>query len=32
MTTIEDGMLRNELAGYADYAAHVRSHLIPGMW
>jgi len=32
MTTIEDQMLRDELAGYADYAAKVRYRLIPGMW
>jgi hypothetical protein len=32
MTAIEDRMLRNELAGYADYAAHIRSRLIPGLW
>jgi protein-S-isoprenylcysteine O-methyltransferase Ste14 len=32
MTAIEDRMLRNELDGYAEYAAHVRSHLIPGLW
>jgi protein-S-isoprenylcysteine O-methyltransferase Ste14 len=32
MTAIEDRMLCNELDGYAEYAAHVRSHLIPGLW
>ena len=31
-TMIEDRMLRDELAGYADYAAKVRYRLIPGMW
>jgi protein-S-isoprenylcysteine O-methyltransferase Ste14 len=30
--TIEDWMLQNELAGYADYAAKVRYRLIPGIW
>ena len=29
---IEDQMLRDELAGYADYAAKVRYRLIPGVW
>jgi protein-S-isoprenylcysteine O-methyltransferase Ste14 len=28
----EDQMLREELAGYADYAAKVRYRLIPGVW
>src|SRR6266545_5269668 len=32
VTAIEDQMLRDELAGYADYATKVRSRLIPGMW
>jgi hypothetical protein len=32
MTAIEDRMLRNELAGYADYAVHIRSRVILGMW
>jgi protein-S-isoprenylcysteine O-methyltransferase Ste14 len=31
-TEIEDQMLRDELAGYADYAAKVRYRLIPGVW
>jgi protein-S-isoprenylcysteine O-methyltransferase Ste14 len=31
-TAIEDRMLQNELAGYADYAAKVRYRLIPGVW
>lgn len=31
-TTIEDQMLRDELAGYTDYAAKVRYRLIPGVW
>lgn len=31
-TMIEDQMLRDELAGYADYAAKVRYRLIPGIW
>lgn len=29
---IEDHMLQDELAGYADYAARVRYRLIPGIW
>jgi protein-S-isoprenylcysteine O-methyltransferase Ste14 len=29
---IEDQMLQNELAGYADYAAKVLYRLIPGVW
>jgi protein-S-isoprenylcysteine O-methyltransferase Ste14 len=32
MTALEDRMLRDELAGYADYAAKVRYRLIPGVW
>jgi protein-S-isoprenylcysteine O-methyltransferase Ste14 len=32
VTAIEDRMLRDELAGYADYAAKVHYRLIPGMW
>ena len=32
VTTIEDRMLRDELAGYAEYAAKVRYRLIPGVW
>jgi protein-S-isoprenylcysteine O-methyltransferase Ste14 len=31
-TAIEDRMLHDELAGYADYAAKVRYRLIPGVW
>ncbi|HEX9439866.1 MAG TPA: methyltransferase, partial [Roseiflexaceae bacterium] len=31
-TMIEDRMLRDELAGYADYAADMRYRLIPGIW
>jgi protein-S-isoprenylcysteine O-methyltransferase Ste14 len=31
-TAIEDRMLQDELAGYADYAARVRYRLIPGLW
>jgi len=31
-TMIEDQMLRDELAGYADYAAKVRYRLILGVW
>jgi protein-S-isoprenylcysteine O-methyltransferase Ste14 len=31
-TMIEDRMLRDELAGYADYAAKVRYRLILGVW
>ncbi len=31
-TAIEDRMLRDELTGYADYAAKVRYRLIPGVW
>ncbi len=31
-TMVEDRMLRDELAGYADYAAKVRHRLIPGIW
>jgi len=32
VTAIEDQMLRDELAGYAEYAAKVRYRLIPGVW
>ena len=32
VTAIEDQMLREELDGYADYAAKVRYRLIPGVW
>jgi protein-S-isoprenylcysteine O-methyltransferase Ste14 len=31
-TAIEDRMLHDELADYADYAAKVRYRLIPGLW
>ena len=31
-TMVEDRMLHDELAGYADYAAKVRYRLIPGIW
>ena len=31
-TIMEDRMLRDELAGYANYAAKVRYRLIPGVW
>ena len=31
-TALEDRMLREELEGYADYAARVRYRLIPGIW
>ncbi len=31
-TMVEDQMLRDELAGYAEYAAKVRYRLIPGVW
>jgi protein-S-isoprenylcysteine O-methyltransferase Ste14 len=31
-TMLEDQMLRDELAGYAEYAAKVRYRLIPGVW
>lgn len=32
VAAIEDQMLRDELAGYAEYAAKVRYRLIPGIW
>jgi protein-S-isoprenylcysteine O-methyltransferase Ste14 len=32
VTVIEDRMLQDELAGYADYAAKVRYRLVPGLW
>ena len=32
VTAIEDQMLRDELAGYSEYAAKVRYRLIPGVW
>jgi len=31
-TALEDRTLRAELSGYADYASHVRSRLLPGVW
>ena len=31
-TALEDRTLRKKLPGYADYAARVRSRLIPGIW
>lgn len=31
-TMLEDQMLRDELASYAEYAAKVRYRLIPGLW
>jgi protein-S-isoprenylcysteine O-methyltransferase Ste14 len=31
-TALEDRTLRNELPGYAEYAAAVRRRLIPGFW
>jgi len=31
-TSLEDDMLQNELAGYREYAQHVRYRLIPGVW
>ncbi len=31
-TALEDRMLQKKLPGYADYAARVRSRLIPGVW
>lgn len=31
-TLIEDRMLKENLAGYSDYAARVRYRLIPGIW
>jgi protein-S-isoprenylcysteine O-methyltransferase Ste14 len=31
-TMVEDQMLRDELVGYAEYAAKVRYRLIPGIW
>lgn len=31
-TCLEDRALREELPGYADYAAHVRYRLLPGVW
>jgi protein-S-isoprenylcysteine O-methyltransferase Ste14 len=31
-TALEDRMLRQELAGYEEYARRVRSRLLPGLW
>ena len=31
-TVFEDRLLREELEGYADYAARVRYRLIPALW
>ena len=31
-TALEDRMLRQNLAGYGDYARSVRFRLIPGLW
>ena len=31
-TALEDRMLQKKLPGYADYAARVRSRLVPGLW
>lgn len=31
-TALEDRMLRRELTGYIEYAAKVRSRLLPGVW
>ncbi|MBN9657437.1 MAG: isoprenylcysteine carboxylmethyltransferase family protein [Acidobacteria bacterium] len=31
-TALEDGTLKAELAGYAEYAGRVRARLIPGIW
>lgn len=31
-TALEDRTLREELAGYEDYAQHVRYRLVPGVW
>ena len=31
-TIVEERMLRDELAGYADYAANVHYRLVPGVW
>ena len=31
-TALEDRMLHRKLQGYAEYAAHVRSRLVPGVW
>jgi protein-S-isoprenylcysteine O-methyltransferase Ste14 len=31
-TRLEDAMLREELAGYSDYARRGRYRLAPGIW
>jgi protein-S-isoprenylcysteine O-methyltransferase Ste14 len=31
-TRLEDGLLRAELSGYADYASRTRYRLMPGLW
>ncbi|HYQ80203.1 MAG TPA: isoprenylcysteine carboxylmethyltransferase family protein, partial [Anaeromyxobacteraceae bacterium] len=31
-TALEDGLLRRELQGYAEYARRVRFRLLPGVW
>lgn len=31
-TALEDRTLQSELGGYAEYARHVRSRLLPGVW
>jgi protein-S-isoprenylcysteine O-methyltransferase Ste14 len=31
-TAKEDAMLREELAGYQEYAERVRYRLVPGVW
>lgn len=31
-TALEDRALQAELAGYVDYARHVRYRLLPGIW
>lgn len=31
-TALEDKLLREQLAGYAEYAARVRCRLVPGLW
>jgi len=31
-TVLEDGALRRELPGYAEYCARTRYRLVPGVW
>jgi protein-S-isoprenylcysteine O-methyltransferase Ste14 len=31
-TTLEDRLLRKQLAGYTEYARKVKYRLIPGLW